>query len=536
MALVFPEEESQALSTLGWQGVYRELTADNGFIVERYFWDRRNNQALSPDSDRRLGIFPLICFSLNFEGDYLRLINMLRAEDLPVRSADRGDWPLIMAGGPIAFLNPFPVLPSLDFVFVGESEDRFAKIALIIRESWLSGQSGPEALKQVSPRPGILIQGQRHKVRKQISYDQANLLPSPVHSSFISSKAVFRDSFLVEINRGCPYGCRFCAAGFIYRPPRSAHLARVKKIIQAAAPRKVGLVGTALTDWPDLKQLLAWLHRKKIKFSLASMRADGLDRTFLEFLRNTGTRTITLAVEGISRTLRTAANKHFDEEKFFTAVENISDLRFNTLKLYFILGLPGENLSDLDELALFLEKLEKARQSGKGGKQKGVDLISISASMFVPKPWTPLQWASMDSEQSFQEKTSVFKKMCSSYRGLTFKAEKASAARIQGLLSRGDQKVHDLLLLASEYGDSWRKALKTWTGKMEDYVDREFPAETCFAWDIIDIGVDKKYLFQEWKKYNLALMTSPCDHHPCSQCRRCGMDGFLQEQERVDRT
>ncbi len=527
VALVFPEAEPQALSTLGWQSVYQELGYDDGFYVERFFWDNEQRKACSPDSDKKLGLFPLICFSLNFEGDYLCLINILQAENIPVRAVERSDWPLIMAGGPIAFLNPFPIAPSLDFLYVGESEDKFRITAKEISRSWLSGETRGHALGKISGLPGILVPGQKQKVHKQVSIKEPGLLPSPVHSAFISSRSVFKDSFLVEINRGCPYGCRFCAAGFIYRPPREADLSDLKNIIDTALPRKVGLVGTALTDWKHLQSFLNWLHAKKIKFSLSSLRADGLNMDFLKFLRDCGTRTITLAVEGVSRTLRTAMNKHFNEDKFFAAVVDISRLRFNTLKLYFILGLPGEGMHDLQELSSFLDRLEQTRQSGRGRKNKGIELISISASMFVPKPWTPLQWAPMDSEELFLKKTRVFKKICSAYKGVRHHVEKPFGARLQGLLSRGDEKVHDLLILAAGKDASWRKALKAWPGKIEDYIDREFSTDTNFVWDLIDIGVEKKYLVREWNRYKKAMLTPPCPDQPCAKCRRCGMNEFL---------
>lgn len=531
VALVFPEEESLALSTLGWQRVYKDLDCNNLFYVERFFWDRKAGKANCPDSDKTLADFPLICFSLNFEGDFLTLINILKAEEIPIIATKREGWPLIMAGGPIAFLNPFPVLPSLDFLFVGESEGKFTRVAETIGNAWLKGNSSSEVLTLMSGLPGVMICGESRKVQKQIASktEDKGYLESPCHSAFVSRTSVFRDSFLMEINRGCPYGCRFCAAGYIYRPPRTSKTQDLKKLVEKANPRKVGLVGTALTDWEDLYPFLTWLHKKKIKFSLSSLRADGLDRSFLEFLRRSGTRSITLAVEGVSSRLRRAMNKHFSSEKFFTAVELISEMQFNTLKLYFILGLPGESEEDFQDLSLFLDMLDKARKKGMGRKKKGVDLISISASMFVPKPWTPLQWSPMDTEKEFLKKVTRFKKICTKYKGLRFQAEKPFSSRIQGLLSKGDEKVHELLVLASENDNNWKKALKAWSGNIEDYIDNELSVEKDFVWDTIDLGVDKRYLVREFKMYKNEVLTSPCPDEPCSSCRRCGMDKFLSD-------
>ncbi len=535
VALVFPEEESLALSTLGWQRVYKDLGHNNLFYVERFFWDRKSGKAKCPDSDKTLADFPLICFSLNFEGDFLTLINILKAENIPITASERSDWPLIMAGGPIAFLNPFPVIPSLDFLFVGESEGRFVAISEVIGNAWLKGNSVSQVIASISGLPGIMIYGQQQKVKKQIFLTAEGYLDSPCHSTFVSRASVFRDSFLMEINRGCPYGCRFCAAGFIYRPPRKSKTQDLKNLVQKVNPRKVGLVGTALTDWEDLFSFLTWLHKRKVKFSLSSLRADGLDRKFLEFLRRSGTRSITLAVEGVSSRLRRAMNKHFSSEKFFRAVELISEMQFNTLKLYFILGLPGESDKDFHDLAHFLEMLEQARKKGMGRKKKGVDLISISASMFVPKPWTPLQWSPMDKEEVFLEKVRRIKKMCAQYKGLRFQAEKPFSSRIQGLLSKGDEKVHDLLVLASENDNNWRKALKMWSGNIEDYIGSELSVEKDFVWDTIDLGVDRRYLIREFDKYKKEMLTSPCPDEPCPSCRRCGMDKFLSDSSFPER-
>ena len=182
-------------------------------------------------------------------------------------------------------------------------------------------------------------------------------------------------------------------------------------------------------------------------------------------------------------------------------------MQFNWLKLYFILGFPGENESDWQELSEFLQELNSARIRGKGKRKKGVELIQISASCLIPKAWTPMQWARMASEKELNDKLRRFKKMCSGFKGVRFSGEKAHHARIQGLLARGDEKVHSLLTLVAEENGNWRKALTLWAGDMSWYLDRERDPDEVFVWDKLDIGVSKDYLFREWQRYKKGVST-----------------------------
>ncbi len=282
-------------------------------------------------------------------------------------------------------------------------------------------------------------------------------------------------------------------------------------------------MGTALTDWPDLFPFLTWLHEQKIKFSLGSLRADGATREFLTFLRKTGTRSLTFALEGASRRLRLAMNKNLNEDALLEAVSLASELQFNTLKLYLIVGWPGEGEDDFDELDGFLDRIQEARKAGQGKKSKGIGLIQVSASCLVPKPWTPLQWAPMDSEAALKSKMKRLKAIIKSKRGMRFSGENPRQARIQGILSKGDERLFDLLCLV-DAGGHWKQALADWDGDPGWYVDRTRDEDEVFPWDRLDIGVDKEYMWKEWLRFHKGVQTPPCPASGCEHCGRCGLD------------
>jgi len=360
-----------------------------------------------------------------------------------------------------------------------------------------------------------------------VADSSGRLLANPGSSCFVSPESEFRDMFLLEVNRGCPYGCRFCAAGYIYRPPRHAAIADLQAAVESVNPLKVGLVGTALTDWPDLLPFLTWLGERGTKFSLSSLRADGMTDELLTFLRRTGTRSLTFALEGASRRLRTAINKRLDEDVFLDAVRRVSALRFNHLKVYLIAGWPGETDADYDELGTFLERMAQAVEEGRGGKRQGVEHVTVSASCLVPKPWTPFQWAPMRSEADLDAVMRRIKSLVKPLKGFRSMLEKPASARLQGLLARGDERVFELAEIAAQPGMSWRAALKQWDGDPAKYLDRERGADEAFPWECIDTGVDRRYLWREWERYKAVHPSARCGPGDCASCDMCGLGSWL---------
>ncbi|NCC25138.1 MAG: radical SAM protein [Deltaproteobacteria bacterium] len=527
VALVFPELEDSALATLGWQVVYRLLASSDAFVVERFCLGP-DTAPLGLDSPRPLSDFPLICLSLNFEGDLPVALALLEQSGLPLRAADRTEWPLVMAGGPLAFLNPFPLGPALDFVFVGEAEAGFLDIGHVLARAWLNGLDRSRALDAVAELPGVLLPGHTQRpVSRVLAPGPPGILERPAFSAFVSPVSRFPDMLLLEVNRGCPYGCRFCAAGFMYRPPRQARLADLQDIVQTTSPRRVGLVGTALTDWPDLLPFLRWLHDRKTGFSLSSLRADGLDYPFLEFMRRTGTRSLTFALEGSSSRLRRAMNKNLDENRFLQAVAWVSQLKFNHLKIYLILGWPDEGSEDMAELDAFLQRIQDVRTQGRGNRSQGLELVTVSASFLVPKPWTPMQWAPMPSEEDLAGLFQHLKRMVSRHRGMKCSGENPFQARVQALLARGDERLFPLLELAAD-GSSWKKILKGHEDLVTELLDRQRDPDEIFAWERLDIGVNRVHLWREWERFTAGRPTPPCPETGCLSCRRCGLDDHLR--------
>ena len=540
VAMVFPGPAALALSTLGWQAVYRMLEPGQGYAPERFFLD--DSGKLTPGSGIRplsqefgspLSDFPLIAISLNWEEEYLPILQALAAGGVSARRQDRPDWPIILAGGPLSWINPAPLTPCADVFFIGEAESGFDHVLATVRDGYLAGKNKSAVVSELAQLPGVYVPGiSSVPVRRVLAADGDRTLATPAASCFVSGQAQFKDMMLLEINRGCPYGCRFCAAGFVYRPPRHARLEDLKAKVEAENPKKVGLVGTALTDWPELPEFLSWLSGRNVKYSLSSLRADGLTDDLLETLRRHGVRTITLALEAPSRRLRVAANKRLAEEDFLAAVTRCAAHGVNKLKMYCIVGWPGETRADYDELGDFLLQIDEARAAGRGGpkktgksgKAKALELITLSLSPLVPKPFTPLQWAPMAAEADLAASIARVRELTKPIKGMKMDYMGVWSSRLQGYLARAGEEAFELALRAAELG-GWKKAVKETRWDFGPVLDRERAEDEPFPWEVVAPGVSRAYLWREWQRYRQGAVTPVCPSAArggCSACKGCG--------------
>ncbi len=501
MALVHPGPARLGLSTLGWQAVYRLLAPQPGLAVERFFLERADGPPRSEDSGRPLASFPIVAFGAGFEEDLQAIVGMMLDAGVPVASPERPHFPLILAGGPLAFLNPAPLAPFVDAFWVGEAEAGLQDLILRLRDLFLQGADKPRLLQAAAETPHVWVPGQ-----SPIPVTRAAVhgLDDPAFSCFVSSRAEFKDTLLLEINRGCPYGCRFCAAGFIYRPPRTISLERAQAVVEQTSPVKVGLVGTALTDWQPLLEFLHWLGERKTAFTLSSLRADGLTDDLVAFLRRKGVRTVTLALEGPSRRLRLAARKQLKEQDLLDAVQRCAKHGVNHLKLYLIVGWPFETDDDYHALDRFLDQIAAARDAGMGNRKKQYMRITLSASCLVPKPHTPMQWAPMAAGDQLKARLARVKDMVRGRKGLAFLPDNPGRARLQGLLARSGPEIGPLAEEAARTG-SWRKARQRITVDEAGVLDRERGEHEDFPWEVVAPGPGRALLYREWLRYKARM-------------------------------
>ena len=533
VALVYPNTYAVGMSNLGFQTIYEHLNTLPYAVCERVFFPdpedvdeyaRTGTAPFSLESQRPLTDFDLVGFSITYEGDYINVARLLRMAGLPLRAADRRPTdPVVLMGGVCAFSNPEPMAPFMDAIVVGEGEEAVTELIDAYRvaqegdgesrrhrvlEGWkpLAGLYVPDAygvayaadgrIDSVIPGdasvPAVVVKRRLKDVNR---FETRSILKTP--------KAEYGHMELLEVGKGCGRGCRFCLEGQVYRPVRHRSLDSLRASVAEIAKnggKRVGLVGACVSDYPWIGDLMKILDEYGVEVSISSLRADSLTEDLVASLQRGGHRTLTMAPEAGTERLREVTRKVISDEQLFAACDLLRRYGIPNLKCYFMIGLPTETLEDVAAIPDLAERmLERLRVPGPDGHPFGK--LTLSVSSFVPKPWTPFQWAAFDDVRSLEEKLEIIKRGA---RRLSVRVvhENPREAGLQALLARGDRRLADFIEMAADLDGDWRRALRGWDGDPAFYTRLRDVSET-FPWDHLDVGVRKTGLLREWQRAGL---------------------------------
>jgi radical SAM superfamily enzyme YgiQ (UPF0313 family) len=512
IVLVYPNTYHVGMSNLGFQGIYGLLNSMHDVVCERAFlpdagdmeeYVRTNTELFSMESKRPLNRFDIVAFSLSFENDYPNILKILQLAKLPLRSSERdAHHPLLIAGGVCVFFNPEPVAGFFDVCFIGEADEMLpefiqtyksvpARNAMLREIVNIDGIYVPQFFSVAYNPDGIITQQRSEgnvpgKVRRRCL---KTLSAMKLTTSIVTPETEFSDMYLIEAMRGCPWSCRFCVTGRIYNPPRKKALQDIEHEIQTALTRtkRIGLIGPSLSDYPFIKEVL---KIPEVDFSITSLRASGKSAEIIGLMK--GHKSVSIAPEAGTERLRKVIRKKVSEEDILAASEHLFSAGIETLRLYFMVGLPTETRHDIQGIIDLTEKIRKG--SAKGN-------ITLSISTFVPKPCTPFQWHPMEYLAEVKERLKMIKSSLKNLRGVRVFHDVPKYAYMQGLFALGNRRVSGVIERMLTVQD-WMKAAEAAGVNKDFFIFRQKQLSEIFPWEFIDTGIEKEAL---WAEYQEAL-------------------------------
>ena len=574
-AMCFPDVYEIGMSHLGIQILYSMFNSWEDVWCGRVYspWTdldqimrKQHIPLFGLESQEPVKEMDFLGITLQYEMCYTNILQILELAQIPLLATERGeDMPIVIGGGPCTY-NPEPIADFFDLIYIGEGETQYRRLLDWYVENRENGGSRQDFLRGAAQIPGIYvpqfyeelyhedgtIKGRRKLyeelpdvVRKEIVTDVSDTYyPLRPVVPFIK---VTQDRVVLEIQRGCIRGCRFCQAGQVYRPVRERHVDMLKRyateMLQSTGHEEISLSSLSSSDYSQLNELLEFLieecGQKHINISLPSLRIDAFSLDVMSKVQDVKKSSLTFAPEAGSQRLRDVINKGLTEEVILRGAALAFEGGWTRVKLYFMLGLPTETEEDIKGIGELSNKIAATffETVPKDKRVNGKVQIVTSTSFFIPKPFTPFQWASMCTKEEFLEKVYQTKKGIMeqlNQKSIKYNWHEADVSVLEGVFARGDRRVAKVILEAYRRGclfDSWSEYYKNdvWIQCFEDcgvdigfYTTRERADDEIFPWDFIDCGVTRQFLLREWKKAQEGIVSPNCQE----QCQGCGVGTF----------
>ncbi len=569
-AFCFPDTYEVGMSHLGMKILYGAINAQPDMLCERVFMPWVDMKALMEENEvplfsmenrRVLSSFDVVGFTLQYEMSYTNVLAMLKLGGIELLREKRAeDAPIVVAGGPCAF-NPEPLADFIDAFMVGDGEEQIIELNRVIMEGRAEGASRMTILKRLAAVRGVYVPALYDVTYHEdgtIASMQPNCAEAPekvlkaiiteLDSAYYPKEIpvpyteIIHDRIMLEIMRGCTRGCRFCQAGMLYRPVRERSLERLVELAEALEKStgydEISLSSLSSGDYTCLAELIRELIRrlkeKRVSISLPSLRLDSVLKDALEETQKERKTSLTFAPEAGTQRLRDVINKGVTEEDLIEKVRDAFEGGWSSVKLYFMMGLPSETYEDLDGIAALADKVVAQYFAvPKAQRAKGLR-VTCSASVFVPKPFTPFQWEPQDTQEVVREKQQHVREAFKKIKGANFNYHESDLSYLEACFARGDRKLGKVLLRAFEKGcmldgwsehfkyDAWREAFEETGVDPAFYAFRRREKNEILPWDHIDCGVTKEFLWREKEKAEKAVTTKDCREG----CNGCGLQRY----------